>query len=161
MIYNNAEEVILLVKAFEERTLSKSEWTHAAYLTIGLYYCLRFPFGVAANLLRDGIYWLNDAHGVSNTKTSGYHETLTVFWLITIKQFIETSQRYSIADLANELILTCGDSNLPFQYYSRELLASPDAREHHLQPDLDRFYLFANLPKLTISMGSAATAKLF
>lgn len=160
MIYNTTEEVITLIKAFEERTLLKSEWTHAAHLTVGLYYCLRYPFGVAINNMRDGIYWLNDAHGVVNTKTSGYHETLTVFWMITVKQFIENSKCYKLSELANQLIDVCHDANLPFKYYSRELLFSAEAREHHVQPDLDRFYLFVNSSNLTTRLGRESTLKI-
>ena len=84
MIFTRDEEVLELAKAFEERTLPKSEWTHAAHLTVGMYYCFHNPLGVAKNLMSDGIYWLNDAHGTPNTETSGYHETLTVFWLKTV-----------------------------------------------------------------------------
>ena len=83
MIYNTDKEVELLIETFEKRTLPKTEWTHAAHLIVGLYYCFHHPFGVAKNLMSDGIYWLNDAHGTANTETSGYHETLTVFWLRT------------------------------------------------------------------------------
>jgi hypothetical protein len=60
-IYKTDEEVALLFEAFEKRTLSKENWTHAAHLTVALFYCLNYPFGVARNLMRDGIYWLNDA----------------------------------------------------------------------------------------------------
>ena len=84
MNYQRDEEIYLLVKAFEERTLPKSEWTHAAHLTVGLYYCYHNPLGVAKNLMSDGIYWLNDTHGTANTETSGYHETITIFWLETV-----------------------------------------------------------------------------
>ena len=87
--YKSDEEINLLIAAFEERTLSKAEWTHAAHLTVGLYYCAHNSFGAAKNLMSDGIYWLNDEHGTPNTETSGYHETLTVFWLKTVAEFLE------------------------------------------------------------------------
>lgn len=136
-IYKSDEEVFKLVRAFEERTLAKEDWTHAAHLTIGLYYCLGSAFGVARNLMRDGIYWLNDSHGTPNTETSGYHETITVFWLMTVDDFLEKRGRDSgLAELANDLIASCGDSKLPLKFYSRELLFSPAARAHYVRPDL-------------------------
>jgi hypothetical protein len=135
--YQSDEEVFLLVRAFEERTLPKTEWTHAAHLTVGLYYCLHAPFGVAKNLIRDGIYWLNDAHGTPNTESSGYHETLTVFWMTTIEDFLEKRGRGgNLADLANELVAACDDPRLPLKFYSRELLFSPAARARCVEPDL-------------------------
>lgn len=137
MIYKSDEEVILLAKAFEERTLQKTEWTHAAHLTVGLYYCFRHPFAVAKNLMSDGICWLNDAHKTPNTETSGYHETLTVFWLSTVAEFLEKhGNGKGLAALANELIASNCDSKLPLKFYSRERLFSVEARMKFVEPDL-------------------------
>jgi hypothetical protein len=136
-IYKSDEEVFLLVKAFEERTLPKADWTHAAHLTVGLYYSLNSPPGVAKNLMRDGIYWLNDRHGTPNTESSGYHETLTFFWMTTIANFLEANGRDGgLAKLANELLAVCSDAKLPLQFYSRELLFSAAARARRVEPDL-------------------------
>lgn len=137
MIYKSDEEVERLVKAFEERTLPKAEWTHSAHLTVGLYYCFHHPFGSAKNLMSDGIYWLNDAHGTPNTSASGYHETLSLFWLRTISAFLEKNlHEKNLAVLANRLIASSGDPKLPFRFYSRELLFSPAARAGFVAPDL-------------------------
>ncbi len=145
MIYKRDEEVNLLAKAFEDRTLPKAEWTHAAHLIVGLYYCYHNPFGVAKNLMSDGINWLNDAHGTPNTETSGYHETLTVFWLRTVANFLEKAGREkNLAELANELIATVNDTKLPLKFYSRERLFSVEARINYVEPDLENFSLSIN-----------------
>ncbi len=145
MIYKHDEEVNLLVKAFEERALPKEEWTHAAHLTVGLFYCFHHPFGMAKNLMSDGIYRLNDAHGTPNTETSGYHETLTVFWLKTIAVFLEKNRtEKSLAVLANGLFSSVDDTKLPLKYYSRELLFSTEARLKYVEPDLEKFPLVIN-----------------
>jgi hypothetical protein len=87
--------------------------------------------------MRDGIYWLNDTHGTPNTDDSGYHETLTVFWLKRIWNFLDEHQdTLSLAALANELIERYNDPGLPLHYYSRELLFSASARHEYLPPDL-------------------------
>lgn len=145
MIYKSDEEVILLVKAFEERTLPKADWTHAAHLTVGLYYCLNHAFGAAKNLMSDGIYRLNDAHATPNTETSGYHETLTYFWLSVVADFLESCERgKGLANTANDLVATCGDSKLPLRFYSRELLFSAAARAHYVEPDLQKLSIIPN-----------------
>jgi len=142
MIYKTDEDVNTLVRAFEERTLPKTEWTHAAHLVVGLYYCFHNPPGVAKNLMSDGIYWLNDAHGTPNTDTSGYHETLTVFWLKSIANYLDkTGREAGLAALANGLLATITDTNLPLKYYSRELLFSTEARLNYVEPDLEDFSL--------------------
>ena len=136
-IYQTDEDVLRLVRAFEERTLAKAEWTHAAHLTVGLYYRLHASFGMAKNLMRDGIYWLNDAHGTPNTESSGYHETLTVFWMKTIDDFLAGRDRDAgPAALANALVASFDDARLPLRYYSRERLFSPAARAAYIAPDL-------------------------
>lgn len=142
MIYKTDEEIYLLVKAFEERTLPKAEWTHAAHLVVGLYFCYKNPLGVAKNLMRDGIYWLNDAHGTPNTETSGYHETLTVFWLRTVANYLDkTGRAKNLAELANGLVATVNDTKLPLKFYSRERLFSVEARMNYVEPDLQDFSL--------------------
>lgn len=140
MFYKHDDEIEILFAAFENRTISKADWTHAAHLTVGLYYCFHHPFGVAKNLMSDGIYRLNDAHGTPNTETSGYHETLTVFWLKTIAAFLEeNAAEKSLAVLANDLLAACDDTKLPLKYYSRELLFSTEARLKYIEPDLENF----------------------
>jgi hypothetical protein len=146
LVYKNDSDVISLVTAFEERTLLKENWTHAAHLTVALYYCLHYPFGVAKNLMSDGIHWLNDTHGTPNTETSGYHETLTVFWMRTVKEFLDKHEgSESLAMLANDLVALCNDSKLPLKFYSRELLFSPHARACYVEPDLATAFEFGNL----------------
>lgn len=136
-IYKTDSDIHSLVQAFEERTLPKSDWTHAAHLTVALYYCSLHPFGTARNLMRDGIHWLNDSHGTPNTDDSGYHETLTVFWLRTVCEFLDESRgQMDLYLLANKLVTAFEDSKLPFKYYSRELLFSTFARYNYVEPDL-------------------------
>jgi len=137
MKFTDTQEVYSLVKAFENRTIPKIDWTHEAHLAVALYYCRTRPFAVAKNLMRDGIYWLNDSHGTPNTDDSGYHETLTVFWLKRIWNFLdERMDTLSLADLANELIERFHDPALPLRYYTHRLLFSTSARHEYLPPNL-------------------------
>ena len=142
MTYKTDEEVDILVKKFEERSLPKAEWTHSAHLTVGLYYLFNHPFGVAKNLMSDGIYWLNDAHGTPNTETSGYHETLTVFWLRMIAEYNErNSKNDGLAQIANGLLAEYNDTKLPLNFYTRERLFSVEARLSYIEPNLKPFTL--------------------
>ena len=153
MIYKNTSEAMEVVRGFENRTLSKAAWTHDAHLTVGLYYCLRFPFGTALNRMRDGIKAINKAHGVGDTDPGGYHETMTVFWMLVIKQFAETSKCYGFGELANQIIGICGDPRLPLEYYSPQVLFSEEARREHVHPDREELFLFVNSAKLAAQTG--------
>jgi hypothetical protein len=159
MKFQTAEDVIDLVKAFEGRRILKPDWDHQVFLTVGLYYCLRFSFGEAAQKMRAGLYRLYEAHGIINSAQNGYHETLTMFWLINIKQFVETTKSYNLAELANQLANIYCDEKLPFRYYSRDLLSSTAARKHHIPPDLDKYHLFVNSAQLLSQTRGEVTLK--
>ena len=89
MVYTNNREVQELIDQFDKKTLPKSNWTHAAHLTVGLYHVYHGTFHEAHCLVKSKIITYNEATGTANTPSSGYHETLTVFWLTIINKFLE------------------------------------------------------------------------
>ncbi|MCD9187934.1 MAG: hypothetical protein LUM44_16045 [Pyrinomonadaceae bacterium] len=140
MVYKTDKEIESVIRKFEDCSLPKAEWTHAAHLTVGLYYCFHNPFGIAKNVMTDGIYRLNDAHGTPNTETSGYHETLTVFWMKMLASFAETNKdEKNLRLLTNKMLGFYDDARLPFKYYTRERLFSVEARFNYIEPDLADF----------------------
>lgn len=139
MRYHFDEEIIYLVRAFEERTLTKEEWDHAAQLTVGLYYCMKYTLPVARNVMKDGIYWLNQAHGTPNDSAAGYHETLTFYWLEVTHSYLRYTKHTKITDLANDLIMTLWNPGLPLESYSPDRLLSPEAKARYVVPDLTWF----------------------
>lgn len=138
IVFRSAAEVLSLVRGFEFCTLSRAEWTHRAHLTVALWYCLRHPFAEATGLVRDGIRKYNAAHGIVQTPTGGYHETMTLFWLRIVRKYLAEvpDAHCSLAALANGLIERYGDKGLPFEYYTRELIFSAEARAAWVEPDL-------------------------
>ena len=126
-----------IAQAFCNCTLPKEEWTHEAHLRVGLWHLLRYSPSEAIGRLRQGIRQYNTACGVANTDTSGYHETITQFYVWAIAHFLEDRDRSQPVDrLAAELLDTCGDKHLPFIYYSKERLMSREARRHWVESDL-------------------------
>ncbi len=123
--------------AFIARTLPKSEWTHHAHLRVGLWHLLHHPESIALGLLRERIRAYNEATGVVNTESGGYHETITHFYLHLIRVFLEAvDPARPVDDLARELIERYGEHDLVLRYYSRERLFSPEARRCWLEPEL-------------------------
>lgn len=126
-----------LVQAFLDHSLPKSGWTHHAHLRVGIWHVLRHGTDQALDLLRSRIRAYNEATGVANTPSGGYHETITRFYILVIDGFLRTSDvSRPIDELAQELIARHGDKELPLRFYSRELLFSPYARAHWVDPDL-------------------------
>jgi hypothetical protein len=126
-----------LVAAFCDLTLSKSQWTHEAHLRVGLWHLAHHPPDEALDLLRARIKAYNVACGGENTD-SGYHETITRFYVWHIGEFLASAdRRRSLDDLADELIRLLGDQKAPLRHYSRQRLMSPEARRGWVEPDLE------------------------
>jgi hypothetical protein len=126
-----------LVEAFIACTLPKEHWTHHAHLRVGLWHLLRHHANDALALLRERIQKYNVSCGRMNTDRSGYHETITRFYVWVIGQFLRSADRSRTIDrLAEELIRHWGEKELPFRYYSRARLFSVLARREWIEPDL-------------------------
>lgn len=135
--YRTFNEIENLIKAFENCTLPRCEWSHPAHLTVALWYLTHYSEPDATNCIRDRIKRYNLAHGIKTTKDSGYHETLTLFWIRMASQYLSSvTSDSSLVDIANKLIQDYGNPRFPLEYYSRELLMSWEARKDWVEPDL-------------------------
>ena len=135
--FRTTGEILTLLRGFHDCTLPRAEWTHAAHLTVALWHLLQYDWPEAVARVRRGIKRYNNAHGIVMTPTGGYHETLTLFWLRTVRAFLEAerNEARALVHLANELIASA-DRGLPLAHYTRERLFSPEARAGWVEPDL-------------------------
>lgn len=134
--YQSDDEIKTLVHGFEDCTLLDSEFNHRAHLTVALSYLhlLRLTVPEATERMRAGLYRFLDYYGHDRQK---YNETITLFWIKLVRGFLNrTNLSQSAAELANDLIEACGNPQLIFSYYSKELLSSDEARTGWLEPDL-------------------------
>ena len=145
LIYRSPKEIDSLIHAFQECSLPRTQWTHQAHLTVALWYLFYDSDQEAINAIRNGIKGYNSVQGIETTKNSGYHETLTLFWVRTIRRYLaDESQNRLIVHLANGLIAKYADSlrdssasrTLPFRYHTRDRLMSWEARNSWVEPDL-------------------------
>ncbi len=119
------------------RTLPKAEWTHEAHLRAGLWHVLQHGAAAALPLLRERISAYTESVGTANTDTSGYHETITRFYVVVIDRFLAVHDRGLPLDrLAAQLIAEHGDRRLPLRHYSEGRLFSVVARRSWVEPDL-------------------------
>ena len=137
IIYRSPSEIDRLIHAFQECSLPRSQWTHEAHLTVALWYLFYDSEQEAINAVRNGIKRYNSVQGIETTKDGGYHETLTLFWVRTIRRYLaDESRNRSMVNLANGLIAKYADRTLPFTYYTRDRLMSSEARINWVEPDL-------------------------
>ena len=123
---------------FAACTLPKEEWTHQAHLAIGLWHVHRHGPDDALSRLRDGIRRLNDVHGTINSETGGYHETITRAYVLLLAQFNELQPpNVPVQARVNDLLGTkFVERTFLFDFYSRDLLKSSQARKAWVAPDL-------------------------
>ncbi|GAP93733.1 hypothetical protein NIES2104_02400 [Leptolyngbya sp. NIES-2104] len=68
---------------------------------------------------------------------SGYHETITRFWIYLIQNFLDRSNSHdSLLNLTNQTIHFYSDPLVLFEYYSRDVIFSPEARCRWIEPNL-------------------------
>ena len=131
---------------FERGTLPKAMWTHRAHLAVGTWYLVNFPEKIAIGRVRTGIQHYNRCVGTANTPSSGYHETLTLFWLRTIRRFLLENDGMgdklkAVRGVVEEF---GGQRDLFKQYYSFDVVASREARARWVPPDRIVFNILVN-----------------
>lgn len=132
--YESDEEIRALVSAFEACSFHPSEFRHYQHLTVALWYVWHLPYAEAVKKMTGGIRRLAETYG-----KTGYHETITLFWLRTVANFAAHSDRHlSLAATANRLIETYNDKELIGEYYSPDLLESANAKAEWVEPDLKK-----------------------
>ena len=126
-----------LASGFIDLSLPKENWTHFAHLRVGLWHVMRHTPAETRDLLRARISAFNQAKGGENTASTGYHETVTRFYVHVIGRFLASADVLRPSEeLERELIGRYGDKELPLQYYTRERLFSSEARLGWVAPDL-------------------------
>ena len=132
------EDITTFIKKFEEESLPKEQWTHEAHLATGLFYVYTYGKEQALEKIRINIKKYNVATGGENTATSGYHETITVFWIWVIDTFIKNAlSSLSLQELLIQLLQSeYAATTLPFQFYTKDYLLSEEARKNFVEPDL-------------------------
>lgn len=130
------QQMILLVEQFENGTLPSEQWTHTAHFVMALWYCVHHPLPVAIHKIRDGIKAYNVASGGQNSETSGYHETVTLFYTSTIASYVVCSGFDALTDDRIEQFLQQPflASGYVHEFYSKERLMSKEARRQWLPP---------------------------
>jgi hypothetical protein len=133
-LFDDDEEVEELVNRFESCELVPTEFRHRQHLAVALFYLLRLSDADALERVRRGLFKLIQAHGIDPAL---YNETLTVFWLRRVRAFIGRGREgRRLAELADALAEECGDSRLVYQYFSKTLVDSAEAKKGWVEPDL-------------------------
>lgn len=131
------QQIDRLAEQFNQQALLKTEWTHHAHLLMGIWHVHQYDFNDAACRIKSGIILLNNAHHTENTGSSGYHETLTIFWMHVISTYAVLHKKFSLGELANGFLSSpLAERTLPFEFYTKEKIMSSLYRASYIEPDI-------------------------
>lgn len=131
--YSNESEIEAVVRGFETCTTGKDEFPHRDHLALAVWYLNSSSETEAAASMRASLYRFLDRHDCRKN----YHETLTLFWIKIVHEALETlGAELSLLEKTNAIIERLGDSRLVFEFYSKALVESEEARRNWIEPDL-------------------------
>lgn len=120
--------------AFESGSLPPSEFGHRAHVMLAYTYLASEGVDVALEMMRRGLHHYLQHHQIDASK---YHETLTRAWILAVWHFMQRTGTTQSADDLMERNPALLDSKIMLTHYSAELLFSPEARRHFVEPNLD------------------------
>lgn len=123
-------------RSFANLTLPKSQWTHAGHFAAALWLSSQRDVDAMRDM-PDMIRRYNEATGVANTDSSGYHETITLASLRVVRAWLAARPDRPLHESLDELMSTqYGRSDWPLSYWSAPVLFSAAARRRWVEPDL-------------------------
>ena len=134
--YRDLDDTALL-KGFEELSLPLESWVHRSHVRVAVLYLTRYGFDGGLDRMRKHIQAFNQAKGVKDSPSSGYHETLTVAWFRVIAHALEVMSRPPANSLEfcrqNDFLL---DKTLLRRHYTSERMLTDEAKKKFIEPDL-------------------------
>jgi hypothetical protein len=127
MTFQSESEIAELVRGFESCAIS-----HRNHVAVAVWYLFQ-DSEQAANLMRASLHRFLDHYDCRKN----YHETLTQFWILLVQRTLKTlPANTALLEATNRVVASLDDSRIAFQFYSKELVDSPAAREGWIEPDL-------------------------
>lgn len=139
----NESSLDAFVEAFQQCKLTRQEWTHRAHVGVAASLVVTEGAEEALRCMRATIPRLNESQGSVNTSQSGYHETLTVFWIRILAQFLgRLPARFSRLDKVTAAVEAYGEiRRMDRAFYEIDVLASEQARRAWVAPQVGPSWL--------------------
>ena len=121
---------------FEACQFPADQWHHREHIKAAYLYLRRYPFKKALSRIRQGIQALNASQHVPETRTRGYHETMTQAWLTLVHLILrEYGPEQTAEKFYDEHPELAQKRALRF-FYSNKQLMSEQAKARFVKPDL-------------------------
>lgn len=131
---DSAESLAAFLADFDAGRIPRAEWNHAAHLAFA---AAAIQQGAGMDEIRARILHYASIQGIESTPDSGYHETLTRFWVDRLSALTAALGRGATAlDAARAAVAAFAHRPRLFDaYYTFDLVASREARALYLPPD--------------------------
>ncbi|HTD73092.1 MAG TPA: hypothetical protein VK652_06160 [Steroidobacteraceae bacterium] len=135
--FNSDDEIAAIGVGLLDLSLPKPRWTHAAHFAAALWLISCRKDLDASRDMPGFIRAYNEATGVANTDTEGYHETITQASLRAARNFLQQDPARTLSATCNALMASpLGKSDWLLVYWTRARLLSVEARRCWVDPDL-------------------------
>ena len=135
--FSTDDEIAAIGRGLLDRTLPKPMWTHAAHFAATLWLLSTRPDLDLLIVLPGVIRAYNEATGVANSDSNGYHETITQASIRAARDFLANSPPRPLFMTVNALMASpLGKSDWLLTYWSHSRLFSVEARRSWLDADL-------------------------
>ena len=122
-------EILTLVDKLERCLFLPSEFHHKDHLAVAVAYLYGSDFDAAMDKLRTTL-----ARFISHHGAAGYNETLTRFWLLQVEKLIDRG--LCLQESVHRARAELSKKEMIYDFYSREKLNSPEAKQGWVEPDL-------------------------
>jgi len=124
------------VRAFEAQRWPLEQWHHRDHVRLAYLLLRAGSFEQAGQRLRTGIRAHNAAHGIVDSPTQGYHETMTMAWLRLVACVLDEYGPEPTGEAFCEAHPELSQKKTLRLFYSRERFMSAAARAAFVEPDL-------------------------
>lgn len=131
--YRTEEEIEDVVHRFENCSYTPEEFVHARHLTVTAWCFATMESEAAREKMRADLRRFIAQHG-----KNGYHVTITEFWIERVEKLVAELREgeKGLVPLVNSVVERCSDKNLVYEFYSREQIASAEAKSTWIEPDI-------------------------
>ena len=127
-----------IVQQLEDTTLPKEDWNHEQHLIVALSVVARFGKRAMPEMMKR-IKHYNKSVGIINSESSGYHDTVTIFWIWAVWYFMSKQGDIQFNQAAIDTLFATDaltKRNIWLEYYSKDVMLSPDARFEYIEADV-------------------------
>ena len=137
-MFTDEAQILRIGEGLMARTLPRAEWNHGAHFAAALWLMRYRPDLDASSAMAGMIRAYNDASGVANNDSSGYHETITLASLRAARGVLDFNPAdMPVFHIANAILgSNLANPNWLLEYWTQSRLMSVEARHAWLEPDL-------------------------